>query len=145
MHAGLTQLADIFVSDPASHFTRGQSIRAHITSTDAATGRMSLNLRPSVTTAASAEDGSLFLGSYFADLEAAESLRCKLILCWRFGNCSGAKQNSGGERGLLHCKWQLLGTLSPQISNLLACWLVSELAQFYFFFLWPNSNPCFYK
>ncbi|KAK9804637.1 hypothetical protein WJX73_002075 [Symbiochloris irregularis] len=69
--AGLTQLADIFVSDPHSHYTRGQSVRAQIASTDPATGRMGLNLRPSAT--ASADAG--LLASYFRDLETAEALR----------------------------------------------------------------------
>ena len=81
MPAGLTQLADTFVSDPNVHYTPGQTVRAQVVAVDASRGRISLNLRPAAT---AVPDGSL-LASLFSDLETANALRCAgsgASACW---------------------------------------------------------------
>ncbi len=47
--AGLSQLADTFVSDPHLLFSEGQSVRAQVVTVDAAKQRFSVTLRPSLT------------------------------------------------------------------------------------------------
>ncbi|BDA47226.1 probable protein RRP5 homolog [Coccomyxa sp. Obi] len=69
--AGLAQLADQFVSDPARHFTEGQSVRAAVVTVDAAKQRFTLALKQSL---AGAPDAA-YACSLFADLEAAERIR----------------------------------------------------------------------
>lgn len=70
--AGLTQLADTFVSSPAAHFSTGQTVRALLVDVDSDKGRVALNLRPSAT---ATPDAGL-LASLFCDLELADALRC---------------------------------------------------------------------
>ena len=46
--AGLAQLADTFVSDPALHFSEGQSVRAAVATVDAARERFTATLKQSL-------------------------------------------------------------------------------------------------
>ncbi|GBF92560.1 hypothetical protein Rsub_05174 [Raphidocelis subcapitata] len=71
--AGLPQLADTFVTDPARHYAPGQSVRGVVTEVDAARGRFSLSLKPS---AVGAGDGEL-LDCLFRDLELAARLQAE--------------------------------------------------------------------
>lgn len=82
--AGLAQLADQFVSDPARHFAEGQSVRAAVVTVDAAKQRFTLALKQSL---AGASDAA-YARSLFADLEAAERIRCGSLLVegWGVGN-----------------------------------------------------------
>eukprot|EP00873_Tetraselmis_striata_P003989 jgi/Tetstr1/424253/TSEL_014822.t1 len=47
--AGLSQLADTFVSDPQQHFQPGQSVRAQVVQIDVAHGKFGVTLKPSLT------------------------------------------------------------------------------------------------
>ncbi len=75
-YAGLAQLADQFVSDPARHFTEGQSVRAAVVTVDSAKQRFTVALKHSLTGAPDAA----YARSLFADLEAAEGIRCGRLL-----------------------------------------------------------------
>eukprot|EP00873_Tetraselmis_striata_P024001 jgi/Tetstr1/444265/TSEL_032157.t1 len=68
--AGLSQLADTFVSDPQQHFQPGQSVRAQVVQIDVAHGKFGVTLKPSLT----ASKDSRLLASLFADYEAADAL-----------------------------------------------------------------------
>lgn len=65
------QIADGFVSNPASHYTVGQSVYARVLSVDAPASRFTVTLKPSAV--ARAPDASL-LSSLFSDLAYAFSL-----------------------------------------------------------------------
>ena len=77
MLAGLAQLADNFVSDPARSFTLGQSVRASVVTVDTERGRFSLALKHSLTNSGDGLDAE----SLFASLEAAERIRRVLMHC----------------------------------------------------------------
>ena len=78
--AGLAQLADSFVSDPAARFAEGQSVRAQVASLDAAKQRFTLSLKHSAVAASDAA----YLRALLADLEAAEAIRCRSCPCRPF-------------------------------------------------------------
>jgi rRNA biogenesis protein RRP5 len=67
--AGLPQLADAFVSDPAAHFAVGQSVVARILEVVEAQQRFTVSLKPSATGAA----GSALLHCFFRCVLAALS------------------------------------------------------------------------
>ncbi|KXZ56455.1 hypothetical protein GPECTOR_1g407 [Gonium pectorale] len=71
--AGLPQLSDVFVSNPRSLFTEGQTVRCVVATVDAARQRFTLLLRPSAT---ASSDGAYLLG-YFRELAFAQSLRAE--------------------------------------------------------------------
>jgi len=68
--AGLAQLSDTFISDPRTHFSPGQSVRARVAHVDAVKGRFSLTLKQSL---CGIQDGA-YLRSSFADAELAHRL-----------------------------------------------------------------------
>ena len=60
------------MSDPARHFAEGQSVRAAVVTVDSAKQRFTIALKQSL---AGAPDAA-YARSLFADLEAAERIRC---------------------------------------------------------------------
>ncbi|GAX80532.1 hypothetical protein CEUSTIGMA_g7970.t1 [Chlamydomonas eustigma] len=70
--AGLSQLADTFVTDPKMQYAEGQSVRAQVVQVDAERKRFSLTLKPSLTCST---DDALYLSSLFADLELVHHLK----------------------------------------------------------------------
>ncbi|KAK9823324.1 hypothetical protein WJX72_001906 [[Myrmecia] bisecta] len=71
--AGLAQLSDTFVSEPARHFSVGQSVRCQVAQVDAPRQRFTLTLKHSLV---ASRDAAL-LRSLFCDLELADQIKAE--------------------------------------------------------------------
>lgn len=69
--AGLSQLADTFVTDPRALFAPGQSVRAQVVTLDADKQRFAVTLRPSLT----ASSDAAYVTGLYADLESAAAMK----------------------------------------------------------------------
>ncbi|KAG2498018.1 hypothetical protein HYH03_004276 [Edaphochlamys debaryana] len=106
--AGLPQLADVFVSDPHTRFTEGQSVRAQVGSVDAAKQRFALSLRPSAT---ASSDGAYLL-DLFREIQALSAIRAEAegaagaaaedpAKLFPLGSLAGAKVHEVKEYGIV--------------------------------------------
>ncbi|GLI68751.1 hypothetical protein VaNZ11_013243 [Volvox africanus] len=82
--AGLPQLSDVFVSDPAQIYTEGQSVRCQVATCDPDRQRFTLLLKPSVT---ASTDAAYLLG-YFREMQQLQTIRAE---------AEGAVADGGGD------------------------------------------------